>query len=88
MLFGIIVLLLGVVFLLQNLGVLTASVWAIFWPALLILFGLSVMFRRKHCWWCGSFHKHNHEDWHKFGEEMRERFGHRHEEEKKEGEQK
>lgn len=80
MLFGIIILVIGVIFLLQNLGLFTASIWAIFWPVLLIVIGLAVIFRRKHCWWCGGHHMHHGHDWQKFGQDMKERFGHYHHE--------
>jgi len=91
MLFGIIVLVIGVMFLLQSTGVIAGSVWAIFWPILLIIIGLAIIFRRKHCWCCGGHHG-NKGEWHKFGEEMKEKFGHHHhehwDEEKKEEEYK
>jgi len=81
MLFGIMVLLVGLMFLLQNLGVIQGSVWAVFWPVLLIVFGLGIMASRKrHCWFCGGHHGRNKEEWHKFGDEMREKFGHHHHE--------
>lgn len=88
---GIIILIIGLAFLLQNLGLITGSVWGIFWPILLIIIGLALISRRKHCWCCGGHHRHHDHDWHKFGDEMKERFGGHHEhwdEEKKKEEQK
>jgi predicted tellurium resistance membrane protein TerC len=90
--FGIIILVIGVALLLQNLGLVAGSAWSIIWPALLIVFGLALIYRRKHCWCCGGHHKHK-EEWHKIGDDMKERFGghHHHEhwdEEKKEEEPK
>lgn len=76
--FGIIILLIGVAFLLQNLGIITANFWQILWPLFIILIGLSIIFRRKHCWCCGGHHK-NKEEWHKFGDHMHEKFGGHHE---------
>lgn len=40
---GSMLILLGMLFLLNSLGVLTAGVWTIFWPIALILFGLSLL---------------------------------------------
>jgi hypothetical protein len=42
----------GVAWLLQNLGYLPGNFWSIFWPLLLISFGVSLIFRRKSmCSW-------------------------------------
>lgn len=50
--FGLILILLGVVFLLKNLGIITGDVWNIIWPSILIIFGLYLLIRipmrRKH----------------------------------------
>jgi hypothetical protein len=46
--FGIIVLIIGVLFLLKNLGLISGSLWSIIWPLLLIIVGLKTMFRKKH----------------------------------------
>lgn len=40
---GGLLILLGVLFLLNSLGILTVNVWAVFWPVALILFGLSLL---------------------------------------------
>lgn len=40
---GLILILLGVLFLLNTLGIIPGNVWAIFWPLALILFGLSIV---------------------------------------------
>jgi len=50
---GILLLFLGVVFLLQTLGVLPWALWETllrFWPALIIILGLSVLLRRYNVW--------------------------------------
>lgn len=48
--FSIVVLLLGVVFLLRNLGFLTPiASWDIVWPILLIALGLFMMFKKGKC---------------------------------------
>jgi len=47
MFIGILVLVVGVVFLLQNLGYISGSVWDIIWPAIVIVVGLSMIFRGR-----------------------------------------
>ena len=44
---GLLVLVVGVVFLLQNLGYISGSVWNIVWPAIIIVVGLSMIFRGR-----------------------------------------
>ncbi|MFA5927001.1 MAG: DUF5668 domain-containing protein [Patescibacteria group bacterium] len=44
--FGITLLLVGVVLLLQNLGLLPADSWDVIWPVLFIVLGASIIFRR------------------------------------------
>ena len=60
MFFGFIILVLGLVFLLKNLGIVSGSVWSIVWPCLVIALGLSIIFKRKK----------NEKKWEKFGEGM------------------
>ena len=45
--FGIILIIIGIVFLLQNLGYISEGAWAIIWPAILIVIGLGVIFKRR-----------------------------------------
>ncbi|MBC7194284.1 MAG: hypothetical protein H5U37_01305 [Caldisericia bacterium] len=40
--FGLILIALGVLFLLKNLGVISGEVWGIFWPILIIIIGLEI----------------------------------------------
>jgi len=47
----------GVAFLLKNLGYISGSTWGIIWPALLIVFGVGILIRKgrddffwKECW--------------------------------------
>jgi len=47
MFIGILVLVVGVVFLLQNIGYISGSVWDIIWPAIVIVVGLSMIFRGR-----------------------------------------
>lgn len=46
MLLGILVLVIGAVFLLQNLGLVAQNAWSIIWPILLIAIGLYMMIQR------------------------------------------
>ena len=46
---GLIVLLVGVLFLLHNLGLIPAITWGIVWPVIIILIGISMM--EKRYWW-------------------------------------
>ncbi len=39
---------LGVLFLLKNLDVIQGDVWDILWPLLIIAFGASLIFKRRH----------------------------------------
>jgi uncharacterized membrane protein HdeD (DUF308 family) len=47
MFLGLLVLVVGVVFLMQNLGYISGSVWEILWPSFLIIAGLLMIFRQK-----------------------------------------
>ncbi len=50
---GIMLLFLGIVFLLQNFGLLSWAIWGTlwrFWPVLLIMTGLGIMLRRFNVW--------------------------------------
>jgi len=64
MFFGSIILVLGLVFLLKNLRIISGEVWPVIWPSLLIILGLSIFWKRK---------RHD-EKWDKFGDGMR-KFG-------------
>jgi len=49
MILGLILIIIGVVFLLQNLGYVSEGAWSIIWPAILIVIGLgSILKRRNH----------------------------------------
>lgn len=48
--FGLILIALGLLFLLKNLGIISGDVWGIFWPILLIILGLWILvdsFKKK-----------------------------------------
>jgi len=46
MLLALIFIFLGVIFLLKNLGVITAGVWSLAWPTFLILIGVWMLWKR------------------------------------------
>lgn len=44
--FGIVLIVVGVVFLLQNLGYVTGEVWNVVWPAFIILLGITMVLKK------------------------------------------
>ena len=63
--FGVLILIIGLFFLLKNLGLITGNLWSILWPLLVMAIGLKLIFRKKHSRW---------DNWCKFGEEMYKKF--------------
>lgn len=60
MLFGVFLIVFGGLFLLENLGLLPAGIWGVFWPLALIALGLKLIMRSNGCccgWWSGSKEK-------------------------------
>ena len=58
MISGFILLIIGIVFLLQNLGYISEGAWSIIWPLILIVIGLWILFKKEKggfYWgeWCG-----------------------------------
>lgn len=51
---GFLFIIIGIIFLLKNLGLISGSVWDILWPALLIAAGLNVIIRRRSPWFFGE----------------------------------
>jgi len=47
MILGLILIIIGAVFLLQNLGYISEGAWSIIWPAILIVIGLGILLKRK-----------------------------------------
>ena len=47
MIFGLILIIIGVVFLLQNLGYISEGAWSIIWPVILVVIGLGILSKRK-----------------------------------------
>jgi O-antigen/teichoic acid export membrane protein len=65
MILGILLLIIGLIFLLKNLGIITGEVWGIFWPSLLIALGFYFIFKKKkNNWWMHDWSKYE-SDWHK-----------------------
>ena len=50
MFFAYFLIIIGIVFLLKNLGLLPVGAWGIIWPFLLIAWGLSMIFGRHRYW--------------------------------------
>ena len=44
---GIVVLALGVLFLLRNLGVISGDIWDFLWPIAVIALGISILFKKR-----------------------------------------
>jgi hypothetical protein len=61
MFFAIILIAVGIVILLNTLGLLNGSFWGFFWAAFFIALGVKVMMRKGKCPMCG---------WHNFGGKM------------------
>jgi len=47
MIMGLILIIIGIVFLLQNLGYISEGAWSIIWPAILIVLGLGIILKQK-----------------------------------------
>jgi len=47
MLIGLLVIVVGVLFLLKNLGVIGGNFWDILWPIIIVFVGISMLFGRK-----------------------------------------
>lgn len=55
MFFPVAIIVIGAIFLLQNLGLISSNVWGIIWPALLIIAGASMIWKKGDCccgWGC------------------------------------
>ncbi len=45
--FGVAIIVVGVVLLLQNLGLVTGGAWSIVWPALIIILGIALIAKKE-----------------------------------------
>jgi len=55
MLVGLTLVVIGAIFLLQNLGFLTSNAWQIIWPIIIIILGATMLMKKKgscHLPWC------------------------------------
>jgi len=62
MFFGLFVLAVGVLWLLQAMNWISGDVWDYVLPGAVIVFALSILFKKKSgkgCWCCGDDHKHD-----------------------------
>ena len=59
MVFGFLLIFIGLIFLNKELGVFDTPAWGVIWPSLLILWGLVILTRRGKggCWCCGGGRK-------------------------------
>ncbi|MFA5368898.1 MAG: DUF5668 domain-containing protein [Candidatus Paceibacterota bacterium] len=57
MFIGFAIILIGVIFLLQNLGLISANVWQVIWPVLIILLGLSIISKNSCQAWKWEVHR-------------------------------
>ncbi len=62
---------LGILYLLKNLEIISGGVWHILWPTIIIIFGLSIVFkkRKREHWW-DFFENSTKEDWEHWGREF------------------
>ena len=58
MFIGLVLVIAGIIFLLEKLGIVTGSVWNYVWPCLVIALGLSIILRRGCCGTRWSSHSH------------------------------
>jgi len=49
MIIGIIIVVIGLAFLLQSLGILSVNAWQFIWPSLLIIVGMGIICKEKGC---------------------------------------
>ncbi len=68
--FGVSTVLLGVFFLMKEMGLIQGEFWGYFWPLLLIVLGLNMMSKGKYnsncfAFRCGNDKKHKHHSKHK-----------------------
>lgn len=58
MVFGLILVAVGIIAILVKTDVLSGSIWDYVWPTALVIIGLSFVlgrFRRRHSWWWGGW---------------------------------
>jgi ABC-type glycerol-3-phosphate transport system permease component len=60
MFIGLIIIVIGLVLLMQNMGFVSSEIWNVIWPSIIILFGISLLMKRNA----------RREKWERFGEKM------------------
>ena len=77
MLFGLVLVIIGVLLLLQNIGLIEGNFWNYLWPIIIILLGISILSKKNRkgidCfgWKMGGKNKHkDHQDHHKIVDEQ------------------
>ena len=73
--FGLILVVLGVLFIFEEMGIIQGNFWGYFWPIVLIVIGLNIMKKDKHGMNCYSFFgqpkkKENHKEHYKVVDEQ------------------
>jgi len=58
---GLIVIVIGGLFLLRNLGLIPYLSWSVVWPIIIILIGLCMIEKRR--WWNHGHHWHHWKEW-------------------------
>lgn len=61
--FGLVLVIVGVLWFLESIGIINSSFWAFIWPVILILFGLDLLQRDEldSSMWCNNAFKHKSE---------------------------
>jgi len=63
MFLGILLLVIGVIFILKALGLITSSSWTLFWGLIFLIAGIKLVSKKKHCVHCDWFgYKHDSKD--------------------------
>ena len=71
MLFGLILVIIGVLLLLQNMGLIGGNFWDYLWPIVIILIGLSFLKKKEgNGSWCNCFFHKKKKDKHKIVDEQ------------------
>jgi len=73
--FGLILVILGILVLLEKMGIVQGDFWGFFWPIVLIVLGFNMMKKDKYGMDCCGFmshkkNKHHHDDHHKVVDEQ------------------
>ncbi|MDP3964752.1 MAG: DUF5668 domain-containing protein [bacterium] len=69
---ALLIIALGIIFLLRNLGVVTVGFWNLFWPGIVIVMGLTLILKRQRhrAHWWDFFDNQSSGDWERWGKEL------------------